>query len=150
MENITWFEARDFCALRGGHLPTEAEWEFAARGPDGLTYPWGDDFIPENVVYRENSNNQTADVGSRPAGASWVGALDMGGNVWEWVNSLYQPYPYDADDGREDLNRTDVSRVVRGGSFFYDTVDLRAANRSGNDPSYRYGFAGFRCARSLE
>jgi len=148
VERITWFEARDFCSLRGARLPTEAEWEYAARGPDNWVYPWGDDLISENAVYSGNSNNRTADVSSRPAGASWVGAQDMSGNVWEWVSSLYQPYPYVADDGREDLiNRTD-SRVQRGGSFFFASNNLRAAFRNVWTPGFKYFNIGFRCARS--
>ncbi|TVR19435.1 MAG: hypothetical protein EA396_12540, partial [Anaerolineaceae bacterium] len=94
-ESVNWFDARDFCEARGGRLPTEAEWEYSARGPDGWIYPWGNEFFANNVV---NSGGRTADVGSRPGGVSWVGALDMSGNVWEWTSSLFEPYPYDADD----------------------------------------------------
>lgn len=147
VESITWFEARDFCILRGGRLPTEAEWEYAARGPDSLVYPWGNDFVTENVVYSGNSNGQTAEVGSRPAGASWVGALDMSGNVWEWVSSLYQDYPYSAD--YESNSNTSNSRVLRGGSWDDFITDyLRAAYRYWNFTDYWYFLYGFRCARS--
>ncbi len=151
VERITWFEARDFCAIRGMRLPTEAEWEYAARGPDGWVYPWGDEFVGANVIYSGNSNSQTAPVGAdiRVAGASWVGALDMSGNVREWVSSLYQAYPYDAQDGREDIaNRTD-GRVLRGGSWdYYNPTDLRAADRFGDTPDDNNFIIGVRCARS--
>jgi formylglycine-generating enzyme required for sulfatase activity len=149
-DSMTWFNARDFCESRGTRLPTEAEWEYAARGPEGWKFPWGNEFVAENTVYSGNSDSQTADVGSRLGGASWVGALDMSGNVWEWVSSLYQAYPYSASDGRE--SNTDISsaRVLRGGAWAggYDGV-LRAAIRSGGNPGgwSNYG-RGFRCARS--
>lgn len=152
VERITWFEARDYCEQRGARLPTEAEWEYAARGPDGLEYPWGDTFIAGNTVYGENSGNQTANVGSRPADASWVGALDMAGNVWEWTSSLYESYPYVAADGREadTGSRTVVARVLRGGSWGTNyTVYLRAPFRIRRLPSWSGDF-GVRCARSLE
>src|SRR5258708_17494978 len=95
--NLTWFEARDFCAKRGARLPTEAEWEYAARGPDSLLYPWGDKFVPDNLVYDGNFNNQLAEIRSRPGADSWVGAYDLAGNAWVWVTSLYPPYPYNAN-----------------------------------------------------
>jgi len=166
VETVTWFEARDYCARRGGRLPTEAEWEYAARGPDGLVYPWGDEFIGDNVVYGENSNSQTAEVGSKPSGASWVGALDMSGNVLEWVNTIYGidannnydfsesgerlfAYPYDPTDGREadSDNRTDV-RVLRGGSWGYYVSSPRAALRIIIAPDNYNSYFGFRCALS--
>jgi formylglycine-generating enzyme required for sulfatase activity len=150
VERITWFEARDFCARRGARLPTEAEWEYAARGPDALFYPWGNDFIAANAVHRGNSNRQTANVMSRPGGASWVGAHDMAGNVWEWTSSLIQAYPYNAADGREadTGNRTDVPRVLRGGSWVNASVDLQAAYRGYASPSFVDRYFGFRCALS--
>lgn len=150
VENINWFEAHDFCQLRASRLPTEAEWEYAARGPNAWLYPWGNEFIADNVI---NNTNTTADVGSRPQGASWVGALDMSGNVWEWTSSLYEDYPYDATDGREadTGSSTDVLRVLRGGSWYVRSqFDLGAAFRNNDRPSFRYDDYGFRCARSYE
>jgi formylglycine-generating enzyme required for sulfatase activity len=147
-ENLTWTEARDFCAKRGMRLPTEAEWEYAARGPDNLIYPWGNDLIEANLVFDRNSNNQTADVGSKPAGISWVGAFDMSGNVWEWVSSMYKPYPYNAADGREDMSDITSERVYRGGVGSYIDYAAGAAARFHAAPDNRDWFVGFRCARA--
>ncbi len=150
VESITWVEAKAFCELRDGRLPTEAEWEYAARGPDALIYPWGNEFVGDNVVYSENSNSQTANVGSRPSGISWVGTLDMSGNVWEWTSSLDRDYPYDASDGRENSN--DVSdnnyRVMRGASWVNNAYFLRAPNRFRLTPSSWVNIIGLRCASS--
>lgn len=152
VERITWYEAKDFCELRGGRLPTEREWEYAARGPDALVYPWGNNFITDNVVYSGNSNNQTANVGSRPGGISWVGALDMSGNVREWTSSLYRDYPYNASDGRENNQSISTNNylVLRGGSWFNDTLYLRAPYRDRNAPNFRDNYDGLRCASSYE
>lgn len=148
-DSITWIEATAFCQLRGAVLPTEAQWEYAARGPQGLVYPWGDDFNADNVVYRGNSGNKTASVGSKWGGVSWVGAYDLSGNVWEWTSSLYKPYPYDATDGREDQsNRSDL-RVLRGGSWYLN-IDVRGADRNGFAPGSVLGNWGVRCVRSFE
>ncbi len=147
-DSITWFEARDFCAIRGARLPTEAEWEYAARGPDSLVYPWGNSFDANAAVHIDNSGAQTADVGSKPGGASWVGALDMSGNVWQWVNTLYTDYPYDASDGRESNENTVNGRVLRGGSWRHNEYFLPAATRTNYDPSLTVDDFGFRCART--
>lgn len=150
-DSIIWSEAYAFCERRGAKLPTEAEWEYAARGPDHLIYPWGNEFVEDNVVYWGNSEGQTAVVGSRPDGVSWVGAYDMSGNVWEWVNTIYDqtdfPYPYATDDGRETY---DISsqRVLRGGSYRDVEVILRSADRLRNNPVDVHNIFGFRCARS--
>jgi formylglycine-generating enzyme required for sulfatase activity len=150
---VAWFEAAAHCEERGTRLPTEAEWEYAARGPDALVFPWGIDFDPDDAVYGANSRRQTASVGSRPAGASWVGSLDMIGNVWEWVNTIYDqdqfPYPFNPDDGRADSRDHDSSRVLRGGSF-PDITNIRAANRNYNYPDEAGIGDGFRCARDFD
>ena len=149
-ENIMWPEARDFCASRGGRLPTEAEWEYAARGPDNLMYPWGNTMIDENLVFDRTLMNETADVGSRPAGVSWVGALDMAGNVWEWVSSIHRPYPYDANDGRENMADTTSQRVYRGGIRSYIDFAAGMTTRFKFPPDRRDWFVGFRCVRLAE
>jgi formylglycine-generating enzyme required for sulfatase activity len=155
VETITWFEARDFCVQRGGRLPTEAEWEYAARGVEAWAYPWGNEFTADNVVHRENSGNRTAPAGSRPDGASWVGAMDMAGNAREWVLTLYRSYPYpvNADGTPNDGawvaegNSTD-RRVLRGGSWVGDTNTVRSAYRGSNNPNIRDSSYGFRCVRA--
>ena len=148
IERITWFEARDFCELRGGRLPTEAEWEYAARGVDGLIYPWGNEWNANNAVWNRSSEQGTTDVGSIPDGKSWIGAYDMSGNVWEWTSSLYESYPYDRSDGRErdTGDSTDVRRVLRGGSWNSgNTYSLRAPNRGRYDPDSGSYNIGVRC-----
>jgi formylglycine-generating enzyme required for sulfatase activity len=146
-ENLTWFEARDHCAARGGRLPTEAEWEYAARGPDSLLYPWGSEMNADNLVFDQNSNNETADVGSKPGGMSWVGAHDMSGNVFEWVSTIYRPYPYDPTDGRENPDDTTSPRVYRSGWGSYIDFGVSAPIRFYGEPDSRNWFLGFRCAR---
>lgn len=146
-ENLTWFEARDYCAQRGGRLPTEAEWEYAARGPDSLLYPWGSELVADNLVFDQNSNNATADVGSKPGGVSWVGAYDLSGNVFEWVSTIYQPYPYDDADGRENPDDTTSPRVYRSGWGSYIDFGVSAPIRFYGEPDSRSWFLGLRCAR---
>jgi iron(II)-dependent oxidoreductase len=147
-ENLTWFEARDHCASRGARLPTEAEWEYAARGPDNLLYPWGNELDESALIFDRNFNNQTWDVGSRPNGASWVGALDMAGSVNEWVSSLYERYPYDPADGRENMDDTTGARVQRSLWSSYVDYGASAPMRFRAAPDTRDWFTGFRCALS--
>ncbi len=147
INRVTWFQATAYCEWRGARLPTEKEWEYAARGPSNWEYPWGDDFVADNVVYSGNSNSVTADVGSRPKGQSWVGAMDMSGSVWEWSSSWYLTYPYDPVKAEDNNSEYDY-RVVRGGSFGDDDYNLRAAVRVWDFPSSDYVGIGFRCVRS--
>lgn len=147
---VTGFQASEYCAWREARLPTEREWEYAARGPNSWVYPWGDEFVANNVVYKENSDLETADVGSREMGASWVGALDMSGNVEEWVNTLFMDYPYDVADGREDNQERNKMRVLRGGSYFTSESSVRAAYRHPSAFGAEISFIGFRCARDYE
>jgi formylglycine-generating enzyme required for sulfatase activity len=146
--SITWYEASAFCRLRGARLPTEPEWEYAASGPDNLRFPWGNEWVEDNAVWGGNSEQESMPVGSRPAGVSWVGAHDMSGNIWEWVNSKYRAYPYDHEDGREfDTTEDNDYRVIRGGA--YDSENeafLTTSFRNNNVPDYLNIYDGFRCA----
>jgi formylglycine-generating enzyme required for sulfatase activity len=150
---ITWFEAQAYCERRGARLPTEREWEYAARGPDNLLYPWGNQILEDYALYDMTSNFQTGEVDAYQKGVSWVGAYQMSGNVWEWVSSLYWGYPYRETDGREeipqDITQADTRpRGVRGGSWFTHAQNLRATFRGGEVPTTSTDKIGFRCARS--
>jgi formylglycine-generating enzyme required for sulfatase activity len=154
---VSWYGARAYAEWVGGQLPSEAEWGYAARGPEGQIYPWGNEFDGTRLNFcdvncahdwratgYDDGYEETAPVGSFPDGASWCGALDMAGNVWEWTRSLYEVYPYDPDDGREDLE-AGGSRVLRGGAFYSASRLVRCAFRDLRDlPFDRSWDLGFR------
>ena len=124
-------------------LPTEAEWEAAARGKTEKVYPWSNTFDAKLANTSESSIEHTTAVGQYPGGRSPCGALDMSGNVWEWCHSLYKPYRYVASDGRED-EKSDAFRVLRGGSWYDDVNYARAAFRFRNYPDSFLNNVGFR------
>ena len=156
---VSWNDAKEFCEWVGGRLPTEAEWEKAASWDDGAktkhTYPWGgtSDCTYANYAGKEGGNDtcvgDTMPVGSYESVKSPYGLYDMAGNASEWVSSLRMPYPYDADDGREEMSMssTDV-RVLRGGSWGLSVNFVRSVSRSGSYPTLNFDAVGFRCSRS--
>lgn len=145
----TWRGARDYCRWRGARLPTEAEWEAAARGKAGRRYPWDSAPPSDARVYAGHPSGVTAPVGSHPAGATPEGIEDLAGSLAEWTASLYRPYPYDPDDGRNDPTAAG-ERTTRGGDYVFDTApdQLTGYFRDGfsRAPQDGHRHIGFRCA----
>lgn len=155
---ISWNQAATYCQWAGAKLPTEAQWEYAARGPERFRYPWGNEFEGTLLNYCDSSCTlskrdtefddgfaESAPVASYPRGKSWVGALDMAGNVWEMVadwNGNYPEEPQYNPAGPETGSR----RVARGGSWHASPDHVRSALRTHTGPDDSIDHAGFRCA----
>lgn len=161
---VSWYGAAAYSVWINGRLPTEAEWEYAARGPDNLLYPWGNTFDGKLVNYRDASFTFTprgfakdtayndghaswAPVGSYPNGASWCGTLDMAGNVWEWVNDWWDSEYYALSPGENPQGPiSGTVRIARGGSWYDPRWHVCSGGRKGLSPSsYRIHWVGFRC-----
>lgn len=149
--NITWYEALAFCRwlseLTGKDysLPSEAQWENAARGHDHRVYPWGNNFDSNKCNTREGGGGHLTTITQYAQGASPFGIIDMSGNIWEWTKSLQANYPYSAHDGRENIDApSSISRVIRGGSYKDDRTKATTYFRNSHHPSRRANIIGFR------
>jgi formylglycine-generating enzyme required for sulfatase activity len=147
MMDINWYDSQEYCEWRGGSLPTEAQWEKAARGTDERRYPWGNEPVTCERARYGDCGWMTAPVGSHPAGVSPYGVHDMAGNAWEFVydwydQDYYKDSPYENPTGPE---RDTGWKSERGGAWFYEASLMSSIWRNHAKPTWHFDYVGFRC-----